>query len=108
MSLLHRLRRQPAAAALRRTLLALLLALGLVVAQAHVVAHEFSHWQGKAPPAESWSCADCLLAHALDSPLTATPSLPPLAQFAEARPGGAGSGRIALVPLLPRARGPPA
>lgn len=108
MNLLHRLRAHRAGSDLCRALLAVFFACALVAAQAHLVVHEFSHWQGKAPPAETWSCADCLLGHALDTPLTATPPPALAAQFGQAAPAAAIVGRVAVVSLLPRARGPPA
>lgn len=106
MSLLHALRRD--AGSPRRLLLSLWLALALVAAQAHVLAHEFTHWQGKAPPAETHSCVACLAGHALDTPLAASVLPPPLAAAAASAPPAPQTGALALRALPARARGPPA
>ncbi|MBK1680439.1 hypothetical protein [Rhodocyclus tenuis] len=106
MSLLHALRRD--AASPRRLLLTLWLALALVGAQAHVLAHEFSHWQGKAPPAETHSCVACLAGHALDTPLAASALPPALADPPALAAPAPHVGLFALRALPARARGPPA
>ena len=115
--MLHALRRHllvsaaGAAASRRRWLpwaFAAWLTLALVAAQAHVFAHEFSHWQGKAPPAETHSCVACLAGHALDMPLATSVLPPPLAAAAASAPPAPHTGALALRALPPRARGPPA
>lgn len=84
------------------------LTLALVAAQAHVFAHEFSHWQGKAPPAETHSCVACLAGHALDTPLAASVLLPALAAAPAIAASAPRVGHLALRALPARARGPPA
>lgn len=117
MSVLHALRRHllapgsGAAASRRRWLpwaVAAWLTLALVAAQAQVLAHEFSHWQGKAPPAETHSCVACLAGHALDTPLAASVALPAAADLPASTLPAPRLGALALRALPARARGPPA
>ncbi|MRD73391.1 hypothetical protein GH865_09055 [Rhodocyclus tenuis] len=90
-----------------RALLTLLLALTLVSAQCHALSHEFAHWQGKAAPAEAQYCPECLLGHALDTPLASTPVFLPGALPAPLPRPAFAVAEFSAPPAAACARGPP-